>query len=182
MNALGHDKVSRAVIDWCLENGIAEIAIGNVRDIADGKRLHRKSQHPVTNALGREKLSNWAHTVPDRTGRGGRMRKYISYKAEAEGIAVFDKVDERYTSQTCPECGQRHKPRGRVYKCPHCGFVGVRDIVGGANIKSRHVHGELAKVAAPCPKYRKPFPRPEPDGTGQRGLRSRADTANLAWD
>ena len=42
------DKVSRAVIDWCLENGIAEIAIGNVRDIADGKRLHRKSQHPVT--------------------------------------------------------------------------------------------------------------------------------------
>ena len=172
------------MIDWCLENGIAEIAIGNVRDIADGKRLHRKSQHPVTqsrmnwvvtNALGREKLSNWAHPVPDRTGRGGRMRKYISYKAEAEGIAVFDNVNEKFTSQTCPvsKCGKRHTPRGRVFKCPHCGFVGVRDIVGAANIKSRHVNGKLAKVAAPSPKYRKPF---------QRGLRSRVDTANLAWE
>ena len=179
------------MIDWCLENGIAEIAIGNVRDIADGKRLHRKSQHPVTqsrmnwvvtNALGREKLSNWAHPVPDRTGRGGRMRKYISYKAEAEGIAVFDNVNEKFTSQTCPKCGKRHTPRGRVFKCPHCGFVGVRDIVGAANIKSGHVNGKLAKVAAPSPKYRKPFPRPEPDGTGQRGLRSRVDTANLAWE
>ncbi len=118
----------------------------------------------MTNALGREKLSNWAH---------GRMRKYISYKAEAEGIAVFDNVNEKFTSQTCPECGKRHTPRGRVFKCPHCGFVGVRDIVGAANIKSRHVNGKLAKVAAPSPKYRKPF---------QRGLRSRVDTANLAWE
>ena len=110
------------------------------------------------------------------------MRKYISYKAEAEGIAVFDNVNEKFTSQTCPVCGKRHTPRGRVFKCPHCGFVGVRDIVGAANIKSRHVNGKLAKVAAPSPKYRKPFPRPEPDRTGQRGLRSRVDTANLAWE
>ncbi len=27
-------------------------------------------------------------------------------------------MDEAYTSQTCPNCGEHHKPKGRVYRCP----------------------------------------------------------------
>src|SRR5262249_49679341 len=30
------------------------------------------------------------------------------------------------TSQTCPQCAHRHKPRGRVYTCGQCGFSGHR--------------------------------------------------------
>jgi hypothetical protein len=41
-----------------------------VRDVADGKRLTTKSQ---------QKIGLWSH---------GRQRQYITYKAEAAGIAV----------------------------------------------------------------------------------------------
>jgi len=66
-----------------------------VRDVADGKRLGAKSQ---------QKIGLWAH---------GRMRQYLTYKAEAVGIAA-QLIDEAFTSQTCPRCMQRYKPKGRV--------------------------------------------------------------------
>lgn len=146
-------KVSRDVVNWCVEHEVGELAIGDVRDIANGKRLNRKSQ---------QKVSNWAH---------GRMRKYIGYKAEEAGITVVDDVNEAYTSQTCPECGERSKPRGRVYRCS-CGFTGHRDVNGAANILSRHLYSELGKVRPPRPKYRQPHDvrRRSPDDTGQSGL------------
>jgi putative transposase len=131
-------KVSRATVDWCVEHQIGTLALGDVRDIADGKRLNTKSQ---------QKISNWSH---------GKMRTYIGYKAEAVGITVIDTVDEAHTSQTCTSCGHRHKPKGRVYTCPACGFCGHRDVVGASNILSRFLYGKLAKVPVPEPKYRRP--------------------------
>jgi putative transposase len=44
------------------------------------------------------------------------------------------KVSEAYSSQTCPVCGCRHKCR-RTYRCPQCGFVAPRDVVGSLNIR-----------------------------------------------
>ena len=89
---------------------MSTLVIGDVRDVADGKRLNTKSQ---------QKIGLWSH---------GRQRSYITYKAEAEGIAVT-LVEEAYTSQTCPGtlpdgsgCLQCYKPKGRVYRCPACGF------------------------------------------------------------
>ena len=38
---------------------------------------------------------------------------YKACKAAAAGIAV-QLIDEAYTSQTCPRCMRRHKPKGRV--------------------------------------------------------------------
>jgi putative transposase len=112
-----------------------------VRNIANGKRLDRKGQ---------QKIGSWSH---------GRMRDYISYKAEAIGITVNDKVDEAYTSQTCVNCRNRHKPKGRLYKCPACGSVAHRDVQGAANILSRFLYDELACVASPPPTYRHPVLR-----------------------
>ena len=60
-------KISRAVVDWSVIHQVGTLAIGDVRDVADGKRLNRKSQ---------QKVSNWSH---------GMIRQYIAYKAEAEG-------------------------------------------------------------------------------------------------
>ena len=63
-------KISREVVDWAVERQAGTIVIGDVRDVADGKRLNRKSQ---------QKVGNWSH---------GKQRQYITYKAAAEGIEV----------------------------------------------------------------------------------------------
>jgi putative transposase len=51
-------------------------------------------------------------------------------------------VDERYSSQTCPVCGDRSKQR-RVYRC-RCGYVAPRDVVGATNILRVGREGQLA--------------------------------------
>jgi transposase len=84
-------------------------------------------------------MSQWDH---------GQIRQFIKYKAEAEGIAV-KLEDEAYTSQTCPHCGHRHKPKGRLYSCPACGFQAHRDVVGQINILSRYRYGEPGRIPAP---------------------------------
>jgi putative transposase len=145
-------KSSRAVIRWAKERGVGTLVIGDVRDVADGKHLAAKSQ---------QKVGLWSH---------GRQRQYITYKAEAAGISIT-LCDEAYTSQTCPRCMRRHKPKGRTYRCPACGFVAHRDAVGCANILSTHYTGEPGHVLPAREKYRYPF----------WGKRSRLDTAEMAW-
>jgi putative transposase len=63
-------KVSRAVVEWARERDAGALAIGDVRDVADGKRMAAKSQ---------QKISLWSH---------GKTRQYITYKAKALGIQV----------------------------------------------------------------------------------------------
>jgi putative transposase len=59
-------------------------------------------------------------------------------------------VDEHYTSQTCPVCGERRRCR-RVYRCGDCGFEAPRDVVGLTNIRSIGIHGSMV-LAAEVPK------------------------------
>jgi putative transposase len=149
--------VSRAVVTWAKERQVSTLVIGDVRDVADGKRLNAKSQ---------QKIGLWSH---------GRQRAYITYKAEGAGISVGF-VEEAYTSQTCPgtlpdgtACMHCYKPKGRVYRCPVCGFTAHRDGVGCANLLSQHYTGEPGHILPPKEKYRHPF----------AGKRSRPDTAEL---
>jgi putative transposase len=162
-------KASRAVVDWAVEREVGTLPIGDVQDVADGKRMHAKSQ---------QKIGLWAH---------GRMRRYITYKAQAAGIEVPDLVDETYSSQTCPQCGRRHKPTGRVYRCPACGFVAHRDVVGSVNILSRYLHGDVGHIIPPSTvKYRQPFGRASeietkwPFVLESEGKRSPSDTGQVA--
>ncbi len=149
-------KVSRTVVDWAVAREVGTLALGDVRDVADGKRLNTKSQ---------QKIGNWSH---------GQLRKQITYKAESAGITVA-LVDEAFSSQTCPQCGERHKPKGRLYRCPACSFVSHRDAVGAVNLLSRHRHGAVGQILTPAEtKYRHPF------GNRKTGKRSRLDTAELA--
>jgi putative transposase len=154
-------KISRATIDWCLEKQIGVLAIGDVRNVADKTKAKKRLARPQ-----RQKVSNWTH---------GTIRRYLGYKAAAAGISVQDRVPEQHTSQTCPNCGHRHKPRGRVFQCPVCGFVFPRDGVGCANLLSRVLYEELARVRPIRAKYRKPFRR-----WFRNGLRSPADTRQVA--
>jgi putative transposase len=145
-------KVSRAIIDYAIESNAKEIVIGDIRDISDEVNLGKKSN---------QKISLWPH---------GKLTNYVKYKSAALGIAVTLE-NEAYTTQTCPCCGEKQKPRGRVYKCRKCGFVGHRDVVGASNILSRHLYGELARVQVRETKYRHPY---------FVGKRSHADTMQVA--
>jgi putative transposase len=146
-------KVSRAVIDFAIERKSATIVIGDVRDLADGIDIGKKSN---------QKISQWAH---------GKLRQYITYKAAMVGIGIALQ-DEHYTSQTCPCCGNRRKQKGRTYRCTNCGWVGSRDgQVGAPNILSAYLHGELARVQVDSLKYRHPF---------ITGKRSHPDTVQVA--
>lgn len=151
-------KVSRGVVNWAVERKVGTLAIGDVRNVGKGKRLRAKEQ---------QKVSGWAH---------GKLRQYVEYKAAVEGIAT-PLQNEAYTSQTCLVCGHRHKPSGRVYRCPACGFCGPRDGVGAANLRSKHLCGEVGHSGLGRIKYRHPFGRLA-FGTGKR---SRLDTAQVAW-
>jgi putative transposase len=137
MRDLEH-KISRAVVATAVEQEAGTLVIGDVRDIADGVDCGSQQN---------QRMSQWNH---------GKVREYVKYKAEAEGIMV-KLEDEAYTSQTCPHCQHCHKPKGRRYRCPACGFQAHRDVVGQVNILSVHQHGEPGKIPAPAiVKYRIP--------------------------
>ena len=62
----------------------------------------------------------------------GKDIDYLTYKFKMAGISVLI-GSERGTSSTCPECGQRHKPKGRTWNCPNrsCNYKNKhRDITG----------------------------------------------------
>jgi putative transposase len=131
-------KISRAIIEVAVNHKANAIAMGDIRDIGDGVELGKRTN---------QKISGWNH---------GKVRAYVEYKAEAEGIVV-KLVDEKYTSQTCPNCANRHKPRGRTYRCPSCSFQSHRDVVGQINILSTFKFGEPGKIPAPTiTKHRMP--------------------------
>ncbi|HEV8189926.1 MAG TPA: RNA-guided endonuclease TnpB family protein [Ktedonobacterales bacterium] len=151
-------KVSQAVVNYAVERGAGRLAVGDVRDIADGKRMTAKSQ---------QKIGLWSH---------GNVRQYITYKAQAAGIQV-ELVDEHDTSKTCPRCKRQHKPMGRIYRCPRCGLVAHRDAVGAVNMLSWRVHGEIAHILPPplaATKYRCPAL------VSRQGKRSPLDTGHMA--
>ena len=146
-------KVSRAVVDHAVERKAKRIVIGDVRDVADGVNLgHRTNQ----------KVSGWSH---------GRLRQYITYKAEHVGIEVVLQ-DEHYTTRIYPRWAKAKAQRTHCNPCAVCGGVFHRDVVGAVNILSAHIYGEPGHIAPPSPMYCRPFLR--------ETLRSRADTPDLA--
>lgn len=93
-------------------------------------------------------VSQWPH---------GQLRQLITYKAAAIGIAI-ELMNEAYASQTCPnpQCGHRNKPKGRIYRCSQCGYVGLN--VGATNMLSTYETGKFGQ-RLPCSdvKYRHRF-------------------------
>ena len=109
-----HKITSRFVSD-CKKAKADTIVIGNLKGIRDRAKFSKKSS---------QKIHQWAFA---------RIASMIEYKAELAGIKVVFE-DESYTSQTCPNCGHRHKPRNRNYHCKACGYKYHRDGVGAINI------------------------------------------------
>jgi len=58
----------------------------------------------------------------------GKLRQYISYKAENAG-KLYVPVDYKGTTQRCSQCGEIVPKElwERKHKCPNCGFEVPRD-------------------------------------------------------
>lgn len=65
-----------------------------------------------------------------------RLIGMLAYKTAGATV-----INEAYTSQTCPVCGERSK-HGRVYHC-ECGVIAPRDVVGATNIRTLGLEGSL---------------------------------------
>ena len=123
-------KYTSSLIGSCIEGEVSTIVIGDVKGIRADINYSSKSN---------QKLHQWL---------AGRIYDLIEYKAKSVGIKV-KLQNEAYTSQTCPECGSRYKPKNRNYKCSECDFRYHRDGVGAINIWKKYleatqVEGELA--------------------------------------
>jgi putative transposase len=107
-------KGTRQAIDFCEANGVSALYVGN----PDGVRKRRSGRKH------NQRMSQWEY---------GKDISYLTYKSNNAGIASFSGT-ERGTSSHCPQCGHKHKPKGRNWVCRACDFIGHRDLVGSINM------------------------------------------------
>ncbi|MDD2676690.1 MAG: transposase [Methylacidiphilaceae bacterium] len=107
-------KGTRRIVNFCKDHGIEAVFIGNPDAVRRNRCGRRHNQ----------RMSQWEY---------GKDIDYLQQKSEKDRIECFI-GDERGTSSRCPACGHRHKPKGRYWRCPKCGFQGHRDVVGGVNM------------------------------------------------
>jgi putative transposase len=114
-----HKQTSK-LITTLHQAGVQTLVIGDVRDIRQDNDVG-----PTNN----QKIHQWS---------AGSIRFKLTYKAERLGMDVALQA-EHYTSRTCPCCGHvRSKVKGRVFRCPKCGWTYHRDGVGAMNIRYKY--------------------------------------------
>ena len=133
-------QAARKVVDFCVQEGVSQIAVGDVRDIQTGVSLGKRTN---------QKVSQWPH---------GQFARYLSEKAARRGISV-EWIDEAYSTSTGRQSGrvQPSSPRGRRFRCTGCGARVHRDVNGSANICSRAIYGCSSKIQADTVKYLRPI-------------------------
>lgn len=112
-------KQTTKLVSALYQVGVQTVVIGDVRDIRKDLDYGAKAN---------QKIHQWL---------AGKVRWLISYKSETLGMEPVLQ-EESYTSQTCPACGELHKPSGREYRCG-CGFRYHRDGVGAWNIRAKYL-------------------------------------------
>lgn len=122
-------KTSKLYMEYAIKNKIKTVIVGdltkfnmNLKNNKGGGKL--------------QKLVQWNH---------GQLINMLVYKSARNAIIVKE-ISEAYTSQTCPNCGHKYKPKGRNYICSKCGFTLHRDVVGAYNILSKYINGNIVKM------------------------------------
>jgi putative transposase len=110
-------KQTKLFMDYCIKNNIGTVYYGDLDTVTRNSkgRLSEKTNH---------KLNMW---------RFGQVVLQLNNKLSRYGIKLV-KINEAYTTQTCPRCNNRKKQSNRNYKCKECGYEQHRDIVGAINI------------------------------------------------
>ncbi len=148
-NLLHH--AANQMIDYCVDRQAGTLVVGDCIDMARNKRKTKKGSRRCNQMNSGNPL--------------GQLVTYLAYKGQRKGVKL-KRQEESYTTQTCPKCGHRHKPSGRMYVCKNreCDFVGIRDIVGSANIKNKHENGGIIVIGKVLPpahaKYLRPVKTP----------------------
>jgi len=72
----------------------------------------------------------------------GKFFEMLNYKLNQNGNQLI-KVDPKYTSQKCPECGtidSKNRESQSVFICKSCNHSGNADYIASINIKARGIH------------------------------------------
>ncbi len=129
-------KASRQVVDFCQQEGVQTVFISNPHGVRDQDAGRHHNQ----------RMARWEY---------GKDIDYIQQKCQQASMMCFT-GSERGTSSRCPSCGNWKKPKGRIYACRRCGFVGHRDIVGSVNM---HPIAFGSRISYPAwLTYRRPGP------------------------
>ena len=131
-------KTTKQFVDWCFEHEVKSVVIGNPEGVQrkTQKEKKEKNQSKII------KLVIWQTIFS------------LEYKLKVKGIAI-EKVDESYTSQTCPVCKNRRNRRNRNYHC-ECGYKEHRDIHGARNILMKSLYREMNYFPIHHPTYLRP--------------------------
>jgi putative transposase len=128
-------QATRQVVEFCQTHDVDTVFVGNPDGVRkrDSGRCHN------------QRMAQWEY---------GKDLSYFAHKFKLTGISVLI-GSERGTSSTCPECGHRHKPKGRTWNCPKCSYKKKhRDITGSLNMHLL-AFGEKARYPANI-KYLRP--------------------------
>lgn len=125
-------KITKNFVGWAVEHNVKYVYIGDIEGV---QRNTRKNKKKRKSRNVNQKLSNWNF---------GLLVRYLEYKLKLKGIEV-EKISEAYSTQTCPVCGQRHKPTGRNYICK-CGYTAHRDVHGAMNILSLGLYKDIRYI------------------------------------
>jgi IS605 OrfB family transposase len=139
-NFLHH--AANSVSKFCQERSVGTLFVGDVTEMNRNKRGSRS-----------KRLHQEVGNIP-----WGQFISYLDYKLAQVGCKI-SVTTERYTTQTCPACGERRKVAGRNYSCRACGFSAARDQVGTWNILNQGVNEFIqpgAFVPTSKPTYRRP--------------------------
>jgi putative transposase len=108
-------QATRQVVEFCKTHDVDTVFIGNPHGVRKKNCGRRHNQ----------RMAQWEY---------GKDLSYFAHKFKIAGISVLT-GSERGTSSTCPECGHRHKPKGRTWNCPKCSYKKKhRDITGSLNM------------------------------------------------
>jgi putative transposase len=106
-------------------NHISKLVVGDLSHILDAPL-------PVY-FKNKEKLNTMIHNF----WSFGLLIRKLQNKCEELGI-VFEQINERGTSSTCPVCGSTVQPNDRKFKCSNCGYTQDRDVVGCIMIMNKY--------------------------------------------
>jgi putative transposase len=127
---------AKQVVAFAIQRRVGTLLVG------DPKGITERDVGRVQNL----RLRQWR-----RTHLLGALRD----KAERAGVRVR-LVDERGSSSTCPVCHHRvAKPKGRRFRCPHCGYLGHRDLVGACNIAAKAGGGRTSTAVSVLVEHRR---------------------------
>lgn len=129
--------IARAIVRKAQDTGRG-IALEDLKGIRERTTV-RKAQRPAHHSWG-----------------FAQLRQFVAYKADLAGVPVVA-VDPRYTSRTCPCCGnidKRNRPTRDRFLCTCCGHAAAADTTAARNISAlgrRHAaERRAANHAAPA--------------------------------